>query len=121
MGAIAAVNPHQPATLQLSTGPGPTASDGSRSPTYARAIDVTAQVQSLSTSDLRKLEGMNIQGSQRAIYLNGMMNAVQRLNQLGGDLVTLQDGSTWLTTAVLEGWDTGWCKISVVQQLDRSS
>src|ERR1700724_2340004 len=103
-GAIAAVNPHQPAIFQLSTGPGPTNPDGSRLATYSDPITVTAQVQALTTQDLRHLEGLNIQGSQRTIYLSGMVNAAQRVSMLGGDLVTLQDGTIWLTTAVIEAW-----------------
>lgn len=114
-GAIAAVNPHQPAIIQLSTGPGPTAPDGGRVPTYADPIQITAQVQSLTTQDLRHLEGLNIQGSQRTIYLNGNINAISRVNMLGGDLITIQDGSIWLTTAVIEAWPD-WCKVACTRQ-----
>ncbi len=62
VGAIAAVNPHQPATIQLSAGPGPTAPDGGRLPTFGDPIDITAQVQALTAQDLRHLEGLNIAG-----------------------------------------------------------
>jgi hypothetical protein len=115
VGSIAAVNPHQRATLQLSTGYS-TNKDGSRTPTYGAPIIVTAQVQALSMSDLRHLENLNIQGSERSIYVTGVLSAVQRFTQVGGDLITLSDGTLWLTKAVLEQWDS-WVKVTVVQQL----
>jgi hypothetical protein len=113
-GSIAAVNPHQRATLQLSTGY-TTNTDFSRSPTYGTPIIVTAQVQSLSTQDLRHLEGLNIQGSERGIYITGILNAAQRPSAVGGDLVTLRDGTIWLTVAVIEQWPD-WVKVSVKLQ-----
>jgi hypothetical protein len=113
-GSIAAVNPFQRATLQLSTGY-TTNADGKRIPTYGNPIIVTAQVQSLSTHDLRHLEGLNIQGSQRTIYISGMLNAAQRPSQLGGDLITLRDGTIWLTLAVIEQWPD-WVSVSVKLQ-----
>ncbi len=115
-GSIAAVNPHQRATLQFSTGY-TTNSDGSRVPTYGTPIMVTAQVQSLTEPELQHLQGLNVQRSEQGIYLSGMLHAVQRPTQKGGDLVTLRDGTVWLTTSVLEGWPD-WCKVSVVAQLD---
>ena len=66
--------------------------------------------------DLRQLEGLNIQGSMRTIYLNGEVDAIIRINVKGGDIITLQDGSVWLTTHILEQWDVGWCKISITLQ-----
>lgn len=117
-GAISAVNPFQPVTVQLSTGYR-TAPNGKRTPTYNPPVTVSGQVQELTTRDLRQLEGLNQQGSMRAIYLNGSVDAIVRLNQEGGDLITLQDNSVWLTTQVLERWDVGWCKVSVTLQIDK--
>lgn len=115
-----AVNPQSPVTVYLSTGPGPTASDGKRTPTYAPPITATMQVQPISTGDLRKLEGLNLQGKFTKLYLNGALRGLERINSLGGDLVVLPDGTTYLVKAVLEGWTptAGWCSVAVVLQND---
>ncbi len=82
---------------------------------------IIAQVQELSVHDLRQLDGLNIQGSMRAIYFSGDVEAIRRVNQRGGDLVTTFDNNIWLTTQILERYDdpgntSGWCKVSVVLQ-----
>jgi hypothetical protein len=119
----AAVAPQQPATVYLSTGQSPTAPDGSRAPLYADPFNVTLAVQPVSTGDLRKLEGLNIQGVSEKLYLNGQLRGLQRINQLGGDLVVLRDGTTYLVKAVLEAWrfvsaGNGWSCVAVVLQND---
>ena len=115
-GVIQAVNPNQLITIQTSTGY-TTNSDGSRVPGYAPAFDARGQVQELTTRDLHQLDALNIQGSMRTIYINGEIDAIIRISQKGGDLITLVDGSVWLTTAVLEQWPD-WCKVAVTMQTD---
>jgi hypothetical protein len=117
---IGAVNPEQPITVYLSTGPGPTGVDGKRVPTYATPITATMQVQPITTGDLRKLEGLNLQGKFTKLYLNGALRGLERINSLGGDLVVLPDGTTYLIKAVLEGWTptAGWCAVAAVLQND---
>lgn len=119
-GVISAVNPSQPARLQLSNG-STIAPDGTRIPAYFPTVTVIAQVQELSTQDLRQLDALNISGSSRAIYFEGEVDAIIRVSQKGGDLITTFDGRVWLTTAVLERFDdygnsSGWCKVSVTLQ-----
>lgn len=82
------------------------------------ALLVSAQMQPLSAGDLRQIEGLNITGDKRAIYVNGDINGVIRVRLKGGDLVTLTDGSVWLVTNNLEGWDptAGWSKALIVLQ-----
>lgn len=113
-GKIAVVNPLQPVSVRLSTGY-QTDAAGRRTPTYGLPIQVSAQVQDLSSRDLRQLDGLNIQGSQISIYLSGSVDAVVRFSASGGDLITLQDGTVWLTTTVLERWPD-WIKVSVTLQ-----
>lgn len=113
-GVVSAVNPLQPVIVQVSTGYG-TNPDGSRVPQYAAPFTAIGDVQQLSTQDLRHLDGLNIQGSTRAVYLNGEVDAIRRINRKGGDLVTLKDNTVWLTTHVLEQWPD-WCKIAVTLQ-----
>ncbi|QPF81674.1 hypothetical protein IC762_17775 [Bradyrhizobium genosp. L] len=74
------------------------------------ALVVQAQVQALSGRDLRQLEGLNLQGTLKSIYLNGDLAGAVRVSVKGGDLVTLPDGSVWLVTVVPEPWNltAGW-------------
>lgn len=111
---IAVVNPMQNVQVQLSTGY-TTNPDGSRVPAYAAPIVVIAQVQELSVQDIRQLDMLNIQGSHRSIYFPGTVTGEVRWNQQGGDLITLVDGTVWLTTSVLEQWPQ-WSKVSVTLQ-----
>jgi hypothetical protein len=118
---IGAVNPLQPAAIYLSTGPGPTQPDGTRVPTYADPVTVSAQIQPISTGDLRKLDALNIQGVSQKVYINGILRGLQRINALGGDLVVLDTGETYLVKAVLEQWAAGnimWVCVAVVLQND---
>jgi len=82
-----------------------------------------AQVQALSSGDIRQLDALNIQGAQKAIYLNGAALAISRIKQTGGDLIvfpdgTLPEGNTWLVLASLEQWGQTWCKCAVSLQDD---
>lgn len=113
-GAIGAVNPHVSVQVQLSTGHTTTPA-GKRVPAYSAPVAMTAQVQALTSTDLRKLDGLNIQGSMRTLYLSGSLSGVSRLAQKGGDLVTMPDGAVYLTTMVLEQWPD-WCKVAVTLQ-----
>lgn len=111
---INAVNPNQ--TIQVEASKGYTRGpDGKRTPTYLPPVQATGQVQQLTGRDLRQLEGLNIQGSERKIYITGSIDAITRISRTGGDIVRLQDGTVWLTTHVLEMWPD-WCAVSVVLQ-----
>jgi hypothetical protein len=118
---IGAVNPNVLVTLQLSTGYATNAS-GKRVPTYSDPIEnVRAQIQALTFRDLAQIEGLNIEGTRRAIYFYGDVQGVVRVNQQGGDLVTfpvdgsLWSGSIWLTAIALETWPD-WCKVAATLQ-----
>lgn len=125
-GAIGSVNPNVPATIQISTGY-VTAPDGSRVPTYA-TVAAVAQVQALSFRDLTAIDGLNLNGTRRAIYLFGKFDGVVRPSEKGGDLITLTGGANagvWLTAMVLEQWSDGepaaWCKVACTLQNDSLS
>ena len=77
-----------------------------------------AQVQAMTTHDLRQLDGLNLQGSYKSIYINGGIRGAVRIKARGGDLLTLPDGTQWLVTKVLEPWDltAGWTKALVALQ-----
>jgi hypothetical protein len=85
---------------------------------------VSAQVQPISTGDLRKLDALNIQGVSQKVYLNGTLRGLQRINSLGGDLVVLDTGETYLVKAVMEQWAAGnimWVCCAIVLQNDAKS
>ena len=122
---IAAVNP--PITGQWLVSAGySTSASGKRSPAYAAPVAVSMQVQALSGPDLRQLDGLNIQGTKRAVYLRGNVEGANRPDAKGGDLLVADSGAdvpghmrgkTWLVHVVLEAWDTGgWSKVAVTEQ-----
>jgi hypothetical protein len=97
-------------------GPGTyTVSEGQTVPSIAMSSSLTllAQVQALSTRDLRQIEGLNLQGTLKAVYLNGALNGGVRVQLKGGDIVQFPDGSVWLVTLVPEPWalTAGWTKM----------
>lgn len=96
------VNPNIIVTVLRSTGAA-IGRGGKQAPTYADPVTGPAQLQALDGSTLRQMDGLNIQGVLRAIYLRGNLSAVIRPDSKGGDLVMI-DGKTWLIVKVLETW-----------------
>ncbi len=87
-------------------------------PLYHDPVAGYAQIQALDGEDLKQLDGLNIQGTIRAIYLRGNLAGVIKPYQVGGDLVKRNnDTETWLVVKVLEHWPT-WCKCAIVLQMD---
>lgn len=93
-GAIGAVNPHVPVSVRVSTGYEVDEDQGFRQvPAYADAQVVQGQVQSLTYDDLRQIDSLNIQGTKRAIYLYGRIDGLVRVENKGGDLITVPGAS----------------------------
>jgi hypothetical protein len=111
--AITTINPNIVASVLRSTG---YTIDANRRqvPSYAAAVTGPAQLQALSGSDLKQLEGLNLQGVMRAIYLRGVLAGVIRPDSTGGDLILIDD-QKWLVVKVLEPW-SGWTKAAIVLQ-----
>ena len=110
-----AVNPNTTVTVLRSTGY--TIGAGRKQvPTYAAPVTGPGQIQALDANDIKQLDGLNIQGTIRAIYLRGVLAGVVRPDGTGGDIVQI-GGQTWLVVKVLEGWPT-WTKAAVVLQGD---
>lgn len=115
--ATASITPSVSATLQTSAGY-TTNADGSRSPAYSAPITVTAQVQPMTYRDLVQVEGLNLNGTQRAVYLHGDVNGVVRVAKDGGDLITIPTGpnsGVYLVVHVLEAWPD-WVKVVATLQ-----
>lgn len=108
------VNPNKTVTVRRSTGY--TIGAGRKQvPVYADPVTGPGQIQALDANDIKQLDGLNIQGTVRAIYLRGVLAGVARPDGTGGDLVEV-DGQTWLVVKVLEGWPT-WTKAAIVLQM----
>lgn len=118
-GAIASVNPFVRGQVFVNQG-WTTLPDGIRVPNYGAAQPVSLQVQALSGSDLKQVDGLNQNSIMRGIYLNGRINGIVRPTEQGGDLVHILEGrdagTKWLVNLVLEYWPD-WCKVAVTQQL----
>ena len=114
-GVTATVNPNKTVTVRRSTGY--TIGAGRKQvPGYADPVTGPGQIQALDANDIKQLDGLNIQGTVRAIYLRGVLAGVVRPDGTGGDLVEV-DGQTWLVVKVLEGWPT-WTKAAICLQGD---
>lgn len=119
-GVTTTVNPNQTVTVLRSTG-FTTGAGAKQVPSYAAPVSGPAQIQALDADDIKQLDGLNIQGVIRAIYLRGTLAGVIRPNQTGGDLVTIAAPApvalrgTWLVVKVLESWPD-WTKAVIVLQ-----
>jgi hypothetical protein len=109
------VNPNTTVTVLRSTGY--TIGTGRKQvPSYATPVTGPGQIQALDANDIKQLDGLNIQGTIRAIYLRGVLAGVVRPDGTGGDLIQV-GGQTWLVVKVLEGWPT-WTKAAICLQGD---
>lgn len=119
-GAITSVNPDVAVVLRRSNGY-TTNENYQQVPSY-EDLAITVQPQALSYKDLTQIDGLNINGTRRAVYLNGAAMATVRNLQVGGDLFvfpagTLPEGDTWLVAYVLEQWPD-WAKCVITLQND---
>jgi len=83
-------------------------------PAYDEPVVGTAKIQALDGKDLKQLDGLNIEGTLRAIYLQGNLAGVIRPESKGGDLIYIGT-QEWLVVKVLETWPT-WTKCAIALQ-----
>lgn len=79
---------------------------------------VAAQVQPMTWRDLQMVEGLNLAGERRKIYLHGETDSVVRVQKKGGDLVVIASGvhrGTWLIAQTLEQFP-GWVSAAMTLQ-----
>jgi hypothetical protein len=122
-GIISAINPPTEALLQASSG-STTLPSGKRQPTYEAIDFVTVQVQPMTTSDIMKVDGLNLQSKARKFWMTGSMEAIVRVNKLGGDIITVTDGvwkGVWLINVVIEQWPEWVSVIATLQNEDALS
>ena len=115
-GAITGINNDITAVLHKSTGytvlPG-----GVQQKTYTD-INLTIQVQPVSSKDLAQFDWITQQDTVRAVYLNQRALGLVRYDRLSGDVIEFDDnGQTkqWRLVQPLEQWSS-WTKVLVVMQ-----
>ena len=89
------------------------------SPSYYPDEKITVQLQPLSYGDIKHMDGMNIQGIVKSLYINSASYyAVDRKMTKGGDLFII-DGSTWLLVDMIEQWsESGWTRVIINLRVD---
>lgn len=94
---------------------------GRRTPTFI-TLTVEAQIQALSATELAHIDGLNISGVKRSVYMYGNVAGIVRTDKLGGDILVFPEipnssNKNWLVTQVLETWPD-WCHVIVTLQVD---
>lgn len=121
-GVITSSNSDIPITYLQSTG-NSVSDTGKSTPAYAAAVTIMGQVQPVTGAQIRKYSFLQAQGTYKSVHLYGDIEAIQRVNNSGGDLLQfpIVPGGpvyTWLVSKVDETWGTGWCRVIVTLQLD---
>lgn len=94
------------------------ADDGEQTPQYAASVPIVGQVQAIGKKDIEHLSSLNISDCERMVYVDTQLQATDRKEQTGGDLLTFE-GRVWMVMAIMEGWSTaGWCRAAVSKQMD---
>ena len=87
-------------------------------PSYSADESVTVQLQPLSAGDLQHIDGLNIQGIVKSLYVNGDFYSNDRKLNKGGDIFII-DGQTWLVVDMVEQWNqSGWTRVIINLQVD---
>lgn len=94
---------------------------GLQEPQYIdESVDV--QVQAVSGSSLKFVEGLNIQGVMRSVFMYGNVQGIVRSDERGGDLILFPQVpgdrvQAWKVVTVVETW-ADWAHVIVVLQED---
>lgn len=112
---IGLVNPFVDGQRIASTGNTVNA-DGSITPGYAAPVPLKVQKQDLSFKDLQHVNNLNLQGELCAIYCLGVVQAVDRVTQAGGDKIVI-GSDTWLAVAIAEQWPD-WVRVIAQKQVN---
>ena len=94
---------------------------GKRTP-KTLTLTVEAQIQALSATDLKHIDGLNITGLMRSVYMYGNAAGVVRADQIGGDILVFPEvpggcNKNWLINQVIETW-SDWCHVIVTLQVE---
>lgn len=113
-GVIPSISPQTSLQVYVSSGY-VTGSDGKRSPSYAPVRQIYGSIQALQYNDIVQLDGLNIQGERRKLYVSGEIDGLVRVDRKGGDLLIDPIGNIWLAAIVLEYWPT-WTCVAITMQ-----
>lgn len=119
--AIQVIDKNIPATWRKSTGWADNPNH-TRTPQY-EDTEIEVSVQPLSSDDLQHVDGLNIQGEKRAIWMYGDVQAVGRSEERGGDLLVFEQhgkSQTWKVVQVVESCPE-WSHVIAVLQLDETT
>jgi hypothetical protein len=108
----------------VASGPMTSTGTGTRSRLYTTVAGLQMQVQAVSSDDLEHVDGLNISKVLRTVYVNGLIQGLDRPGVTGGDLLLIPTGltpgqanDTYLVVGIPEPWDSpGWTKCIVVLQ-----
>jgi len=121
-GAIPVLHPDEDVLLIQSLGQ--TNVRGIVTATFADAVAVKAQIQSMGNDDLRAMNDTWRVEHQRKCYLFSETPAgiipqtIVRTLERGGDLIRRADGSWWLITGMMEDFSaSGWVSVRIVSQV----
>lgn len=85
------------------------------------SLVMRAQVQPLTWRDIQQIDGLNLEGTRRKIYLFGAVDGLVRPKRKGGDLITIATGGVndgiWLVAQVLEQYPD-WVSAAITLQSD---
>jgi hypothetical protein len=115
-GAINSVNPDVLVVVLKSTG-WTVAADGEQVPAYAAPVSIMAQVQPLTSHQLKQVDNLNQSSTYRNFYLQGDFSGLERATGKGGDVIQ-HDGKLWFVDSQPETWATGWTLVRGVLQVD---
>ena len=119
-GMTRAVRPNTTILWRRATGYTQDATTLQRTPSY-QDIYLSAQIQALSSDDLKLFDGLNLQGYHRSIYINGRALGAVRNEMKGGDIFQF-NGQEWKVAIVPEDWDDcGWSRVIVTLQQESGS
>lgn len=108
------VNPNT--TITWRRGKGVTQDDQFNRITTYEDVTIRGQIQPLTTNDLQFVDGLNVTGYHRCIYLDGQSTGVVRGNLKPLDEFII-NGETWRVIATPEAWDaSGWSRVFVTLQ-----
>jgi hypothetical protein len=119
--AIQVVNPNIPVTVKLPNGYTVDPATLRQIPAYITQA-AQGQLQALDGDDLGQINGLNIQGTIRAMYLYGSIAGVIRPDGSPQSHVIFTSNEAgvvkereWGVFKVLESW-SDWCKVAIVYQ-----
>lgn len=120
-GVITTVNPDSDVQWFASTG-NAVSDTGKQTPIYAGGILLQGQIQPAPTAMLSKYDYLQAQGKYYTVYFYGREQAINRVENKGGDLLLfpeVPEGTirTWLIVQVPEQWPD-WCCVLCCLQLD---